>query len=280
MSRSAPPPLVALGLTSLEAEIYCFLVENSPATGYGIAKGIGKPAANTYKALESLHAKGAIVIEDSETRLCRAVAADELLESFERHFVRLKRQAQTQLGRLSPSPSDKRVYQLQTSELVIARYRKMFAESKRVVMLDFFPFPLAELRGNIVSAAKRGVKITMKAYEPCKIPGVSVTVDPNAEAILKKWPGQWANGVFDGEQYLLAFLSKDGHQVRQAIWSNNQYLSWIYYQGFVHELLVSELEAALDKGADIAALKRIRSKYRKRANIKATGYKDSAIFFD
>jgi len=272
--------LVELGLTSLEAEIYTFLLENSPATGYGIAKGIGKPAANTYKALESLHNKGAIIIEDSQTRLCRAVAVEELLDSFERRFDRLKDRAQAELKKLKSSPHDKRVYQIQTTDLVVSRYRKMLSDCKRVVMLDFFPFPLKELRNDIMAAAKRGVSITVKAYEPCDMAGVDIVVDPCAEAMLKKWPGQWANGIFDGEQYLLAFLSKNGRQVRQAVWSNNQYLGWIYFQGFVHELLVSELEAGLDNNLNVSKLKRIRNKYRKYLNLEATGFKDATTFFD
>ena len=88
-------PLVDLGLTKLEAEIYTYLLGNSPSTGYGIAKGIGKPAANTYKALESLHNKGAILIDDSETRLCRSVPPDELFDSIERRFTNTKARAKT-----------------------------------------------------------------------------------------------------------------------------------------------------------------------------------------
>jgi len=46
--------LVPFGFTNLESEIYVFLLGESPATGYRIAQAIGKPAANTYKAIESL----------------------------------------------------------------------------------------------------------------------------------------------------------------------------------------------------------------------------------
>ncbi|MDO8629132.1 MAG: helix-turn-helix domain-containing protein, partial [Phycisphaerales bacterium] len=65
--------LVPLGFTPLEGEVYAILVAESPATGYRVAQAIGKPVANTYKAIESLERKGAIVVDDGESRLCRAV---------------------------------------------------------------------------------------------------------------------------------------------------------------------------------------------------------------
>ncbi|MCP4685861.1 MAG: TrmB family transcriptional regulator, partial [bacterium] len=120
-------PLVQLGLTRLEAEIYTFLLEKSPATGYGIAKGTGKPTANTYKALESLHNKGAIIVDDSEARLCRAVPTDELLDNFQHRFETVRNQAQTEFRKLKAAPGDSRVYQLKTPEQLVQRYRKMLS---------------------------------------------------------------------------------------------------------------------------------------------------------
>ena len=82
--------LIDLGFTNLEAEIYTFLLQESPATGYRIAQAIGKPAANTYKTVQSLEKKGALLVDDSEKRLCRAVPADELLNRLERQFSERK----------------------------------------------------------------------------------------------------------------------------------------------------------------------------------------------
>ncbi len=56
-------PLQALGFTEIEALIYGYLVENSPATGYRISHAIGKQPPNTYKAIVTLENKGAIIVE-------------------------------------------------------------------------------------------------------------------------------------------------------------------------------------------------------------------------
>ncbi len=272
-------PLVQLGLTQLEAEIYTFLLERSPATGYGIAKGIGKPTANTYKSLESLHNKGAIIIDDSDTRLCRAVPPDELLDNFQRQFETSRNRAHEEFKKLKTSPGDSRIYQLKTTEQVLQRFRRMLANCQRVAVLDLFPYAAEHLKTELAAAARRGVKVTLKVYAPLSLPGVNVIVESEGEKIAGKWPGQWANGVFDAEEYLLAFLSKDGRQVHQAAWSNNHYLSWIYYGGFINELLAVALEKGINDDLSRTALKKIVKKHTRMLELEATGYKDAASFF-
>ena len=82
--------LQTLGFSALEASIYSFLLTESTATGYRIAQALGKPVANTYKGIQALQAKGAVLVEDGSTRLCRAVPPDELMGQMERAFLFLK----------------------------------------------------------------------------------------------------------------------------------------------------------------------------------------------
>src|SRR5437764_15136779 len=78
--------LIELGLSGSEAAAYAYLVRHSPATAYKVAKGIGKPVANTYKAIASLEEKGAVLVDDGESRLCRAVPPEEFLARLDRRF--------------------------------------------------------------------------------------------------------------------------------------------------------------------------------------------------
>ncbi len=241
MTKLNLKPLVDLGLTGLEAEAYAYLLENSPATGYRVAKGLGKPAANVYKALDSLHEKGALVIEDSRARLCRAIPAEELLDSLERRFNRLRGAAELELSKLGDSPEDHGVYQLSAPEQVIARGRAALERCEKIALLDLFPLGVELLSEAITAAAERGVQVTVKVYETCEVPGAKVVLAAEREHITGVWTGHWINGVFDGEEHLLAYLSADGDRVIQAIWSGSPFLSLIYYNGFLHELIMSEL---------------------------------------
>src|SRR5690349_17339697 len=106
--------LVSLGFTPLEAEVYVCLVEDSPATGYRIAQTVGRPVAGVYKTIESLANKGSVVLDEGESRQCRAVPPAELLARLEREFLAEKSRAAAGLAKLKPPPDDDRVYQLRT----------------------------------------------------------------------------------------------------------------------------------------------------------------------
>ena len=71
--------LVALGFSKLEAAIYIYLLKESPATGYQIAKAIDKAKANTYQALDSMTQHGLLMVEDGKPRRYRAVPHREML---------------------------------------------------------------------------------------------------------------------------------------------------------------------------------------------------------
>lgn len=239
--------LIGLGLTALESEVYVYLLENSPATGYRAAKAIGRPTANTYKAIESLRDKGAVIIEDSKNRLCRAVPTVEFLAVLEHRFLHLKNEAGRELTKLKPAPDDERFYYLRTPEQVFERFREMLRRCEAVALLDLFPLPVEETRGDIESAAARGIHVAVKVYRSCKIRGAQVVPALEAEKTIRRWPGHWANLVVDGREHLLAFLSRDGASVLQAVWSTNTYTSWVYHSSLMFELMHGALSESLRK---------------------------------
>src|SRR4051794_30795350 len=107
--KSALAALASFGFTDLEAEVYVFLLRESPATAYRVAQAIGKPVANTYKAVESLQAKGAVVVEEGASRMCRAVPAGELLARLEHSFRERKTAAARALASVKRAAGDDRV---------------------------------------------------------------------------------------------------------------------------------------------------------------------------
>ncbi len=130
MIVQAAQALESLGFSEIESLIYCFLLKESPATGYRISHAIGKPTANTYKAIVALAQRGAIVIDDAENRLCRAVPPAELLDRLDRDFGNRRRQAEGQLAKIRPASNDDRVYQLSDVDQVLERARTMLAGAR------------------------------------------------------------------------------------------------------------------------------------------------------
>lgn len=272
-------PLVALGFTETEAAVYAYLVEHSPATGYRVAQDLGKPVANSYKAIESLQQKGAVIADETGTKQCRAVPYEEVLESLEASFDRWRSRASDALAQLSPSTDDEGVYGLESRDQVLERARSMLARAEEVTLVDAFPAPLAEVRDDVERAAARGVTVTAQVYEPVELEGVEVVMNAHAEEV-RGWPGDWLNLVLDGSELLLSFLTVDGPGVHQAIWSQSPFLCWAYQSALAGEMLSARLGEALAAGVDRAELDTIIERFSRYRAHESIGYASLARRFE
>jgi sugar-specific transcriptional regulator TrmB len=239
MRKQAAESLEKLGFSELESLIYCFLLQESPATGYRISHAIGKPTANTYKAIVGLARRGAIVVDDSAGKLCRAVPHSELLDRIGREFSARKDQADRLLSRIRPAAGDDRVYQLLDVEQVLERIRAMLAAAKSIVLADVFPKVLPQIAADLERTARRGVKVVVRVYAPVSLKRVKVLLAPDYDRLLSVWPGEQLNCVVDGEQFILALLGKSMAGVHQAIWSNSTFLSCMQHNGLSAELMMT-----------------------------------------
>jgi sugar-specific transcriptional regulator TrmB len=243
MFMQAARTLENLGFSEIESLIYCFLLKESPATGYRISHAIGKPTANTYKAIAALAQRGAIVVDDAQNRLCRAVPPAELLERLDRDFGTRRRQAEAQLAKIRPASGDDRVYQLADVDQVFERARTMLGAAKGVALVDAFPNVLARIAPDLEAAAKRGVEVAVRAYTPVALKGLITVVSADSQRVLSLWPGEQLNIAVDAEQFMLALLARDALSVHQAIWSNSTFLSCLLYNGLASELILTEAQS-------------------------------------
>ena len=266
--------LSEMGLTISEATAYVYLLEHAPLTAYGVAKGIGKPTANTYKTVESLYKKGALILEETGKRKFRAVKPEELLGALERRFQRRKKLVAEGLSRLKGPDQDDSVYRLQTPEQVLERIKDMLSRCTQVVLLDLFPWSAEKLQKSIEKAAARGVSVVAKLYSPLPLKGVTTVLEPRPSHIAERWSGQWANVVIDAAEHLLALLHEDGKGVHQAIWSKSRFLSWLYHGGLVSELQVTAVEQALAKGLEGRQIIEILQEFKELLTEKTSGFRE------
>jgi len=210
-----------------------------------VAQAIGRTAANTYKAIEALEARGAIMVEEAESRLCRAVSPRELLSGLEATFRRRRTDAAETLGQVLTDHSDDRVYQLKTPTQVFERCRTILAEARQVALVDIFPKPLDELKPAITKAAARGVRVAVLAYEPVELSGATVVLNHQAPIVRSRWPGHWVNIAADSAEHLNALMTPDLTGVVHATWSASAFLSHLYHCGLLGELAMSAVHAAV-----------------------------------
>lgn len=265
--------LAALGFTELEAAVYVYLVENSPATAYRVAQGIGKPVANTYKAVESLQQKGAVLVDETKTRLCRAVPPDDLLGRLEKTFESRREAAAKALANLQPAGrDDDGIFTLTSPEQVYERCGHMLERARDVVLLDAFPDAIEMLRPGLEAVAARGIPVAVQAYAPIEIEGVDVIIPLGAERVQERWTGQWVCLMVDGAEYLFAYLDSNGKAVHQAIWSESAFLSWVHHSNLGGFLRSQMLERLLQEGASVEEMKAALEKTQSWTAMEARGY--------
>lgn len=272
MREQSVEGLMGLGFTELEAQIYVFLMREAPVTGYRVAQGLGKAVANTYKAIESLRNKGAVLVDDGENRLCRPVPASELLGRLERAYRDETEKTLRALSEINVPAGDDRVYHLSTAEQVFERCRRMLEQCRTIALLDVFPLPLEVLRADLEAAAARGLVVGAKVYAPASLKGVRVISHARGGEIQKRWPGQWLNILIDGTEHLMAFLTRDGKGVHQAVWSGSPYLSFVYHSAFSSELLFTLLRPMVEKGVPVAEIRRVLRDNQALLGADAPGY--------
>lgn len=230
------PSLEALGLTRLEALAYAWLVAHPATTGYKVSKGIGKPTANVYRALEGLERKGAVTNDRASPPLYRAVAPDELLDQLEQEFIDRRAIAAQALRALEAhnhaDADEDGVYPLTSPEQVLGRARVLLSAARRVALLDAPP----ELRDGLTDAVEdvrsRGAQVLVLARD--------------AASALRV--------VVDARDALIATIAPDGRSVRDAMWTRSALFARTLHDAIANEMFFVLVEQGLREGMSVDEL--------------------------
>jgi hypothetical protein len=274
MSKELTESLVDLGFTALEAEIYGALVQGEAQTGYRVAQLLGKPVANIYKALESLHAKGGIMVDETDKKLVRAVAPRELMRSVQREFDERRRRATDALARLPEPVADRRIYELGARTQVTERARAMLKQARSLALLDLGPEHARELGPDLERAAARGVSVSLRTENPIQLAGVDVVViHSRGAAAAEPWAGSWLTLVVDGSEQLLAVFDASG-VLRQGVYTASTFLSWVFHCGLAAEITLDAMLRAIERKASPADLRALVDEYMRLVPATAPGRRD------
>ena len=242
----AEQTLVALGFTELEARIYCALLGSGPATGYRLAKLIGKAPPNVYQALAALGRKAAVLVDETEPRTFRAARPDELLAVLGGAFQARRDEAERRLAELATPTADDRLYQIADAGQVLERARAMLASAREIVLFDLFEAPLEALRADLANCAARGAAVAGLVYgEGGPIAGVTQRRAAGADIARLRWPGAQLSLVVDAAEHLVALMTPGLDGVRRAIWSDSAYLSCLQHSGLSAEIRMAGVDPAI-----------------------------------
>lgn len=264
-----------LGFTEMEGRVYVWLTREGAATGYAVAKGIGKPVANVYKAIESLVEKGAVEVDEGgaeggDAKTSRAVPVEEVIRAARGRFDSVLGDAEAALGRIGAPAGDDGVYRLGTAHAVVERAKAMLARAQRSVVLDALPAVARALSNDVIAASERGVHIAALVYEPIDWPGVEVIVHDMGRDVELLMGGQHVLLSRDALEVVLALIDapdKTGNWqqpggVRQAIYSQSPFIAWHFHDNFHHQLFSY---AVFEEAKEDARLRdRLTAVYRSR----------------
>ncbi|RLD25465.1 MAG: hypothetical protein DRI75_13320 [Bacteroidetes bacterium] len=240
--------LKEIGFSRLESTIYLALLQETKATGYRIAKLIGKPVANTYKALGTLQKKGAIIIDDSKkSKECIPLPIAEYFKLQEENLKNNRTVIEGQLKKYAAKTPREGIFQIDKIDQVFEKGMQLIRKASQIIMVDLFPYPMSIFKDLLEERAAEGLKVLVKTYEPINLKGCHVVV-PGSKAQPLNWNCDWCNIISDDKQFLISFLEKEGSGVLQAIWSKSSYLNIVLGSGYLHEYVLSRISNTINSG--------------------------------
>lgn len=232
-----------LGLSGLEAEAYMAVLTEPESTGYRVSQILGKAAPNTYKALNSLVTKGAVIADDGgRSRTFSAIPVHELVTQMSIRLRMLGDQIEKSLENLKKPESDEGVYSLTTVHQVLARAKDMIANAKFTIVVDADPGPMRELKEDFRTAAARGVKVLLHGRTEMDIPGCEII-----SSCTEGWFGDMLILVVDSQQYLISFMSNGMRTLIHATWSRN-FIAPCIHRGYMVKALFYRISMMIGGG--------------------------------
>lgn len=256
LDNEANTILVNLGFTQLESEIYTYLLIHGTSTGYGVAKGVDKAVANVYKAIESLSAKGAVEQTSGKKKQCVAVPWKQLIASQRRKFDSDMSQLEESFKNLPSQSTDEQVYQLKNFEQLRDYAAELIENAQHVLLADIEPNAVDLFKPSLIAAAKRGVEVIVKVYEPVELTGVETIVRTKGKQVYGKTNDVQLSVCSDGSEVLIALLSQGADQVIQAFKTRSSLMSLTIYNKLLYEFTLTRLKQVIPNG-DIKAAQKI-----------------------
>lgn len=235
--------LTEMGFTALEAEIYLFLITSGSQTGYAIAKGINKPTANVYKAIESLSAKGAIEYSVADKKKCSATHWQQLLKRRQKQFSQTLASLEENLTSLQlKQTNDEQVYQIEQFDQVIEESISLINNAEQILMVEAEPAAVPLFKEALEAAANRGVEIWIKVYQAVELKGVNIILRQRGYEVYGKTKDTSFKLAADGNAMLMADIAIDGKKVIAAYRSHSALMAMSIYVGLLYELVLTELK--------------------------------------
>jgi len=209
-----------LGLTEWESRAYLALLEQSPASGYNVAKRSGVPRAKVYEVLASLERKGAVHVAHGEPQLYGPVPPQELVARVREQMTRSLDLAEAAMIEYAAKRRpDAVIWDISGREEILARARQLIGGAQRQILLEIWKHDAGELRNELEAAVGRGVEVTAVAYGDPGYPFARVYPHPLTDEVTRGLGGRWLVLSIDNREVIAGIVSSGASS--RAAWTTH-----------------------------------------------------------
>ncbi len=248
MQPTINKPLMEIGFSDLESQVYLTLLQQPGITGYKIAQILGKPVPNTYNALDALQKKGVVLSSHSgKSKRYSVLPVRDYLDQLERDFKTKRTRIEKALVAVKPLPLQEGVYRIDNIEQFYQRAVGIMKGATEVIAVDACPGPLKKIFESLVEISKGAPRVIAKIYAAQDIPSCETVVYDISGTVFESWPVEWLHVFVDGREHVMGLFDKEDGRLVESVWSNSPYLSMMAYNGFMCEIVLSQL---INKSSD------------------------------
>ncbi len=230
-----------LGFTEYEAKTYLALLEQSPLTGYAVARVSGVPRSKIYEVLAGMVERGDVLVSYGEPVQYAPRPPQELIAARREATARILAEAEQGLEQYAQvEPFRDLIWDIRGRVEIMRRLREVLGRAKHHILLEIWAEDAVELREALTAAAQRGVTITVMTYGDLDLPFAQVYWhDPGAQEITEEYGGRWIVLSIDGQEIVTGIVSL-GTESRAA-WSSHPGIVMPITEEIKHDLYIAEI---------------------------------------
>jgi sugar-specific transcriptional regulator TrmB len=229
-----------LNFTEYEAKAYLTLLEESPLTGYAVAKNSGVPRSRVYEVLDSLSIRGDILVSPGNTPQYTPVPARELIKNRRRKAEENFELAEKSLAEFERSANDREnIWNITGRNEILDKVKDCILSAKKRILLEVWKEEFEELESELRQAAKRGVNVTIIAYGEIVSDFANVYLHYMGHEITEEYGGRWLVISGDDSEVVAGIVSlgKDS----RAAWTRHVGLVMPITEVMIHDLYLMEI---------------------------------------
>ena len=240
MERSLITTLKNLNFTEYEAKVYLTLLEESPLTGYAVAKNSGVPRSKIYEILENMVSRGDILISHEATPLYTPIPADTLVKNRRAQAEKNFKLAEEALEKFQRTKQNREsIWNIIGHDEIISKLKECIDFAKQRILLEIWEEDYREVEAELLHAAERGVCITVVAYGTITSDFAKIYTHDMGREITDEYGGRWIVFSSDDSNVLAGIVSLGENS--RAAWTQHQGLVMPITEVIIHDLYILEI---------------------------------------